>query len=378
MADSSTLRSPPPPPPPKPLHLTMSMRGRGSGSNGKKAAGYPKMPTWSRASQPVPLGDDEEDADATIKGAHSGVRTNDAVDGSVASGMEEWLIAKGKLPGAQPLEEMFKAGGGAEFDEPQRRDTRGASESGGSTIRKPRAPKTATLKGKPIRTSIFFDPLLPNPLIDPSTSVPPVPDLSSLHVPVLEESPSSGSATEASGLPRDEASGSLDDEEEGEEHILDLAVAIPAVSLIAFSGVTAFGELSFEAGVALCIEDEDLGGGWSLGYLEVEGEESRGLIPQGWYQLQEVPSTTTEDPEAVRLAATSSQTVVSTTEDVSPTIISGEASETLIAPNTTTPSIPTQPSHSSPDPSMLTAEVDLSIRSSSAPPTPALPSPTLA
>ena len=227
-----------PPPPPKPLHLTMSMRGT---SDARKGSGYPAMPSWSRASQPQPpaAADDDDgddgDGDATMK-----LRGADA--GSVASGMEEWLTAKSRLPAPTPLEDLFKDAGGAALDEPRAR-TRQArqSGSGASTIRRTR--RTSTLKGKPIRKSIFFDPLLPNPLVDPSeTPAPPVPELPAL---LATEEP------HAEGVP----------EESDDEHVLDLAVAMPAISLHAFTGEAAFGELSFGGGRALFIEDEDLGGG---------------------------------------------------------------------------------------------------------------------
>ncbi|KDE07079.1 hypothetical protein MVLG_02652 [Microbotryum lychnidis-dioicae p1A1 Lamole] len=54
-----------------------------------------------------------------------------------------------------------------------------------------------------------------------------------------------------------------------------------------FQGHSEFNELSFSKGEILFIELEDLGGGWSLGFREVEGVEGRGLVPRGWYAFVE-------------------------------------------------------------------------------------------
>ncbi|KAH8925897.1 hypothetical protein BT69DRAFT_1279347 [Atractiella rhizophila] len=65
----------------------------------------------------------------------------------------------------------------------------------------------------------------------------------------------------------------------------DLPPPRPARALFSFSGESSFGELAFSANKILQIEVENLGGGWSLGYVEGigEGEGERGLIPRGWY-----------------------------------------------------------------------------------------------
>ncbi|SCZ93869.1 BZ3500_MvSof-1268-A1-R1_Chr6-3g08936 [Microbotryum saponariae] len=54
-----------------------------------------------------------------------------------------------------------------------------------------------------------------------------------------------------------------------------------------FQGHSEFNELSFSKGEILFIELEDLGGGWSLGFRELEGVEGRGLVPRGWYAFVE-------------------------------------------------------------------------------------------
>ena len=63
------------------------------------------------------------------------------------------------------------------------------------------------------------------------------------------------------------------------------AQSLPALALHAFSGLTECGELSFEGGEELRIEVEDVGGGWSLGYVAREGEAGRGLIPRAWFAV---------------------------------------------------------------------------------------------
>lgn len=147
-------------------------------------------------------------------------------------------------------------------------DTLRLRAGGGST-----RSRGSTLKGSIVgRTSIFFDPTLPNPLIDPAVSNSPP-----LEAPLnMEES-----KYEVNDAQEDTPIEEEDEDEE--ENILDITSVVPAVSLHSFTGESAFGELCFEGGVKLLIEVEDLGGGWSLGYLEEEGEEGRGLIPRGWY-----------------------------------------------------------------------------------------------
>ncbi|KAL8278957.1 hypothetical protein RQP46_008626 [Phenoliferia psychrophenolica] len=248
-----TGKTPPPPPPPKPLHLTMSMRGA---SDARKGSGYPQMPQWSpegdqrAAPDSAELDDDGDDLNATLKlkGSLPHFRGYDDDEGVTGSG--DWTTAKSRLPGAKSLDDLFGGGSGVgggagtEFDEPARKRTARlstGSASGEGTLR--RTKRMSTLRGKPVRTSIFFDPLQPNPLLDPSASPPPpVPQTSTLLT------------------PPDEPAHDPEPTEEDDEHTLDLALAMPAVSLHSFTGEAAFGELSFEGGRALCIEDEDLGG----------------------------------------------------------------------------------------------------------------------
>lgn len=175
---------------------------------------------------------------------------------------------------------------------------------GGSTIK---------LAGK--RNSIFFDPTLVNPFrpeeistpssspsgTTPARSSPPkslADEPSDEELLALAEAelaaqeaelpsfPSSASAlielpTTPSPSPPSPPPGIAD-----ELPCLDLPpIPLSALSLHAFAGETSFGELTFARGVEICIEVEDLGGGWSLGYLRDEGEEARGLVPRGFYAV---------------------------------------------------------------------------------------------
>ncbi|KAM0750497.1 hypothetical protein T439DRAFT_357117 [Meredithblackwellia eburnea MCA 4105] len=257
-------------------------------ANSSPTSNYPQMPTWSRASQPI------NDINATIRNPHPNNqrRPGDDEDDVNADEQEQWSTAR-TAPLA--LENMFKQGG-MELDTPatatpkvtaRRAQGRGAraaeaseaSEGVGTIGRKRSERRKSTLKGKPIRTSIFFDPLLPNPLVDPfppSPSPPPYPDVPPQFQPRTdvdqirskELNPQKTVLKEEEIIKPESPTEHPDDQEsEGDEddNILDLAAAVPAVSLHSFEGETAFGELSFGAKEVLQIEVEDLGGGWSLG-----------------------------------------------------------------------------------------------------------------
>lgn len=149
------------------------------------------------------------------------------------------------------------------------RSAKGSMGRGGSTIK---------LAGN--RNSIFFDATLPNPFqpSSPSSAAPPAPPSPLRDEETDEELLASAEAELAA-----EATAAVF----GDEQALDLpAVAQTALSLHAFEGETAFGELTFPRGAELCIEVDDLGGNWSLGYVLGDGEEGRGLIPRGFYAVR--------------------------------------------------------------------------------------------
>jgi len=145
------------------------------------------------------------------------------------------------------------------------------------------------------RKSIYFDPSNENPFLLPA---PPPATLATVEVKDREfeanaadkgggELPIDSSELFTSNGTSTSAPQSMP---EGFPSISSTELELPdvpllAISLHSFSGETSFGELSFEQGVNLCIEIEDLGGGWSLGYLKEIGESGRGLIPRGWFAV---------------------------------------------------------------------------------------------
>lgn len=238
---NSTLRLPAPPLPPKPLHLTL----RGNGAAGANSGQRNPLPSWSRAG-------------SVLSSAHGPPGfSEDSTD-------DEWTSCTQNSPTAEssslpPLETLDSVPllqhRGRKYRRSQsRRSASGATSQGEPTLRR---------KGDSKRQSIFFDALLPNPLMDPSVStthlpIPVVDDRELLRVETLPES----------------------------DNLLELPTkALEAVSLHSFVGQTEYGELSFGEGTSLLIEVEDLGGGWSLGYEESKGETGRGLIPRGWYAV---------------------------------------------------------------------------------------------
>lgn len=156
--------------------------------------------------------------------------------------------------------------------------------------------------------NIFFDPRLHNPFAPTDTGIEAVtgagqstsaalrvdlPGSDTLSISVQEmvlppkedltfpeESPTV--CEDSDKPPTTNASPTVDD-----SRLLPLpAQALPALALHAFTGLSECGELSFGAGEALCIEIEDVGGGWSLGYTLRGGEAGRGLIPRAWFAVQ--------------------------------------------------------------------------------------------
>lgn len=276
----STLRLPPPPIKPKPLHLTMSMRS-------KEKSHRPNLPDFNQ----------EYNEGGTIK-----VSRSYSIEGDDNEDEDHFGTAKTSPTSELPsLSDLFSGEKGIELDEPDycRRDTNsrkdrvnlsGSSRTG--STRKRRGGSTLKRRKVGDRTSIFFDSSLENPLLPPLETAPSSP----LQLSISDSKAETSNLDEPldlllETLVQDRSRvNELEEDEDGIEkdtdHIIDLEAAIPALSLHPFSGETAFGELNFERGVDLMIEVEDLGGGWSLGYSKVMGEESRGLIPRGWYAVR--------------------------------------------------------------------------------------------
>jgi hypothetical protein len=209
------------------------------------------MPSWSRDGSPERNGDGA----AVLGGKQIGE------DESV---VDEFKEAKNGLDQLDVLGDgAGGALGGLDFDltkykkRKSRRMASGASSRGGSTIR-----KDGGKKGGGERTSIYFAAHQPNPLVAPSPSTTARTSPSSLDVPTVDS-----------------------DADDVDDNLLEIPIPVQAISLHSFAGEDAFGELSFDAGVEIMIEVEDLGGGWSLGYENRLGEGARGLIPRGWYAV---------------------------------------------------------------------------------------------
>lgn len=78
-----------------------------------------------------------------------------------------------------------------------------------------------------------------------------------------------------------------------------LTSPLPAIALFSFSPSAslegyeqATKEVGFQEGDKLAIGVEDVGGGWSLGWVEkkeAEGDREVGLVPRGWYEVSRSP-----------------------------------------------------------------------------------------
>lgn len=135
-----------------------------------------------------------------------------------------------------------------------------------------RAGSTIKFRSQDGRQSIYFDPSSTNPFF-PTSSTPPLDPPACDDAGQPPEDEQNLAVVSPSNLP-----------------LLPLPSSTsPAIALHAFTGQPEFGELSFSQGASLFIEVEDVGGGWSLGFVESEGEEKRGLVPRGWYAVR-VPS----------------------------------------------------------------------------------------
>ncbi|BGP24395.1 hypothetical protein JCM10295v2_003306 [Rhodotorula toruloides] len=117
---------------------------------------------------------------------------------------------------------------------------------------------TLKLRAKDGRQSIYFDPTSTNPFLPISPILLPAPYLASNDAatpPTEEQDHAVVSPADLPLLPLPSSSS-------------------PAIALHAFTGQPDFGELSFAQGDSLRIEIEDVGGGWSLGFIETTSEST--------------------------------------------------------------------------------------------------------
>ncbi|BGP15849.1 hypothetical protein JCM10213v2_003838 [Rhodosporidiobolus nylandii] len=152
---------------------------------------------------------------------------------------------------------------------------------------------TINFRGQDGRLSVYFDANQPNPFLPPPSSpevdkpaeqtTPPTSDTGS-------STPPAPAATSPPASPAPASPALAAHDPPAADLLLPLpSFASPAVALHGFVGEPSFGELTFEQGTPLRIEVEDLGGGWSLGYMESKGEDGRGLVPRGWYAYIDPP-----------------------------------------------------------------------------------------
>ncbi|GAA5825738.1 hypothetical protein JCM11251_000354 [Rhodosporidiobolus azoricus] len=342
-SSSPTIRLPAPPLPPKPLHLTMSVRGRAAAfENGTVRGG------WE---------DNEEDEDngwATTRKDRSDGRRSGRSEKGKRPGMPRWSVMNNDPSGEEEDHEEEEGGGtfkakrakmGGEEDKEQTGSTpfaalgritrddedderyrtahphqpTSASTSEGSGIyRTPvgtlralnldrsgtdsmRRASTIKVRGKDGRLSIFFDPTKENPFVPPLPQVEVedvVKDSDAARAPQnLTSNETIPSSSPSSTPPAPSLAATTADEIDADSFLLPLpSTSSAAIALHDFAGEPSFGELTFRGGVGLRIEVEDLGGGWSLGYIEAEGEEARGLIPRGWYAYVDLPPQPTPSP----------------------------------------------------------------------------------
>lgn len=341
-----TLRLPKPPPPPKPLYLSVragrpppgkagqvpkkeaeAEEGEGAvrASGGRRARSRRELPRWV------------EQEGSGAEGSKPNENGVGEVGPEQASGPGVTTTLASPLSGALQGEEGPEPQAGSdapvEVDSapgPPSQNPSTASTSPSASFSTPvgmlrlealcdvdgRRYSTLRFRDDEGQLNIFFDPRLHNPFVrpnppperEPSVSQgqkgePDAADGSSGSEDLKDGPPSSGSATPthedetANGASEDHRDDSapprdLSSPEEAsslprqDSELLPIpAEATAAVALHAFSGLAAHGELSFPDGAELRIEVEDVGGGWSLGYLAEEGEVGRGLIPRAWYAV---------------------------------------------------------------------------------------------
>ncbi|KAJ8295018.1 Sorting nexin lst-4 [Rhodotorula toruloides] len=295
-----TLRLPTAPPvPPKPLYLSTARRIRGDEADedgrsegrvrGGKRGALPDR--WSVVTADddsrvsVELGggcrtreaDEKEDKRAAVSGesdADEGTirfaKSVDAVDKSHGEGG----AATTDAPAKSTLAALFDrpeepASPTPSLPRPRSPSTTSTDSQQTEAFRTPvgtlRAGSTIKVRAKDGRQSIYFDPSSTNPFLPSSATILPDPLSDNTAPPATEVS--DVDVVLPSNFP-----------------LLPIPSSTsPAIALHAFTGQAEFGELSFLRGEHLLIEIEDVGGGWSLGFVESKGEAKRGLVPRGWY-----------------------------------------------------------------------------------------------
>uniref|UniRef100_A0A0K3C8V7 FGENESH: predicted gene_2.117 protein n=1 Tax=Rhodotorula toruloides TaxID=5286 RepID=A0A0K3C8V7_RHOTO len=316
-ASVPTLRLPTAPPvPPKPLYLSTARRirggevdedGRSEGRlRGGRRGALPDRWSVMTAEDEVPV---HVNGEGTGQAAHAAQQDYEK-DGDA----EESVADEGTVRLAKSVDEASKVAGedgsaatdaaakltlAALFDSVDKPDSptpslpRPRSPSTTSTdsqqteaFRTPvgtlRAGSTIKVRAKDGRQSIYFDPSSTNPFLPSSSALLPAPPSDDAAYPTTETS-------------------DVDVVLPSDFPLLALpSSSSPAIALHAFTGQGDFGELSFPQGDSLRIEVEDVGGGWSLGFVESEGEAKRGLVPRGWYAyvdgLSKSPPLPAESP----------------------------------------------------------------------------------
>jgi len=309
----ATLRLPAPPLPPKPLHLTISRnstllsdqhhqevsredgegtvrqeRSKGKGG-GRGRRG--EMPRWSNYGQDESEGDQARDQEY---GTTKGISRADREEEEAEEVVQARKINEGEMERRTTTKEEEESTMSQLLQTTSIRRRR----EGRSDLSSNQSYKNAsgTLRvggieegqGTIKRKSIYFDPRKENPLLPPELDV----DVNKDQDLSGEEQREKEENQDRILLNSDEPTRSISSNPDPPRPLpsdspqLDLPPnPLLAISLHPFTGESSFGELSFEGGIELCIEVEDLGGGWSLGYLRSVGEDGRGLIPRGWYAV---------------------------------------------------------------------------------------------
>ncbi|GAA6027416.1 hypothetical protein JCM8097_007846 [Rhodosporidiobolus ruineniae] len=351
---TGTLRLPAPPPPPKPLHLTMSVRGRaaafergtitpveadeamgavGSGES-RRSGRRGALPRWSVAEGECDDGQHCGGEDDEQKEADEARRMVDSLlppSSSAHTARQAMTSPSRRDPsGDSNTTATTSSGGGSEFRTPVGTLRTPHSYAAGSSSRRA---STYTVTGRDGRRSIYFDATRENPFVPPS---PPalLAEGAGGEGEEAEEEKTTGSTftlhgkTSSSSLlasdpppPPTPTPGPLND-----PHFLALPLhASPAITLHAFEGEPQFGELSFGQGVWMRVEIEEMGEGWSLGYVDADGEEGRGLIPRGYYayvdpppEEQQAPASPPPLPSPARSVSPSTPTLPSLPHEGTP------------------------------------------------------------
>lgn len=355
-----TLRLPKPPPPPKPLYLSVragrpppgkagqvpkkdAEAEEGAGavrvSGGRRVRARRELPRWAEQGPGEAEGSVADEEDGVVKERPeqaSGPAT--ATAGSSLepkSALREEQEGDGPQAGSDASVESDSAPG------PPSQNPSTASTSSSASFSTPvgtlrlealcdvdgRRYSTLRFRDDEGQLNIFFDPRLHNPFVRPNPPPEREPSVSQGQKckpdagdgSSASEDPKDGAPSSESAKPTDEdetANGASEDRaddaapqedlpsreeatsmpQEDSELLPIPAEAAGAVALHAFSGLAAHGELSFPDGAELRIDVEDVGGGWSLGFVAEEGEVGRGLIPRAWYAVSLFLPHTDEAP----------------------------------------------------------------------------------